>query len=44
MYYYDDVDVKLIDLLYAQTYVQSGIFRMESTCGTCKGTGKIVSV
>ncbi|KAH1211102.1 Chaperone protein dnaJ GFA2, mitochondrial [Glycine max] len=25
------------------TYVQTGIFRMESTCGTCKGTGKIVS-
>ncbi|MED6136077.1 hypothetical protein PIB30_052608 [Stylosanthes scabra] len=25
------------------TYVQAGIFRMESTCGTCKGTGKIVS-
>ncbi|WVZ00271.1 hypothetical protein V8G54_026340 [Vigna mungo] len=25
------------------TFVQTGIFRMESTCGTCKGTGKIVS-
>ncbi|RYR13616.1 hypothetical protein Ahy_B04g070522 isoform C [Arachis hypogaea] len=25
------------------TYVQAGIFRMESTCGSCKGTGKIVS-
>ncbi|XP_061368649.1 chaperone protein dnaJ GFA2, mitochondrial-like isoform X2 [Gastrolobium bilobum] len=25
------------------TFVQAGIFRMESTCGTCKGTGKIVS-
>ncbi|MED6210088.1 hypothetical protein PIB30_060807 [Stylosanthes scabra] len=25
------------------TYVQAGIFRMESTCGACKGTGKIVS-
>ncbi|KAG4990107.1 hypothetical protein JHK87_023564 [Glycine soja] len=24
-------------------FVQAGIFRMESTCGTCKGTGKIVS-
>ncbi|XP_022634645.1 chaperone protein dnaJ GFA2, mitochondrial isoform X2 [Vigna radiata var. radiata] len=24
-------------------FVQVGIFRMESTCGTCKGTGKIVS-
>ncbi|KAI9116385.1 hypothetical protein K1719_012552 [Acacia pycnantha] len=24
-------------------YVQAGIFRMESTCTTCKGTGKIVS-
>ncbi|KAH1237266.1 Chaperone protein dnaJ GFA2, mitochondrial [Glycine max] len=26
-----------------ETFVQTGIFRMESTCGTCKGTGKIVS-
>ncbi|RDY07578.1 Chaperone protein dnaJ GFA2, mitochondrial, partial [Mucuna pruriens] len=25
------------------SFVQAGIFRMESTCGTCKGTGKIVS-
>ncbi|KAK7314294.1 hypothetical protein VNO77_39510 [Canavalia gladiata] len=25
------------------TFVQAGIFRMESTCGSCKGTGKIVS-
>ncbi|CAL0310300.1 unnamed protein product [Lupinus luteus] len=25
------------------TYVQAGPFRMEHTCGTCKGTGKIVS-
>jgi len=25
-------------------FVQTGIFRMESTCATCKGTGKIVSV
>ncbi|KAF7824514.1 chaperone protein dnaJ GFA2, mitochondrial [Senna tora] len=25
------------------TYVQAGIFRMESTCTSCKGTGKIVS-
>ncbi|QHN97737.1 CBS domain-containing protein [Arachis hypogaea] len=24
------------------TYVQAGIFRMENTCGTCKGMGKIV--
>lgn len=24
-------------------FVQTGIFRMESTCATCKGTGKIVS-
>ncbi|CAJ1933973.1 unnamed protein product [Sphenostylis stenocarpa] len=24
-------------------FVQAGIFRMESTCGSCKGTGKIVS-
>lgn len=24
-------------------FVQAGIFRMESTCTTCKGTGKIVS-
>ncbi|CAK8565151.1 unnamed protein product [Lathyrus sativus] len=25
------------------TSVQAGIFKMETTCGTCKGTGKIVS-
>ncbi|CAL0335152.1 unnamed protein product [Lupinus luteus] len=25
------------------TYVQAGPFRMEHTCGACKGTGKIVS-
>ncbi|MED6171555.1 hypothetical protein PIB30_041705 [Stylosanthes scabra] len=25
------------------TYVQAGIFRMEKTCGTCKGLGKIVT-
>ncbi|KAI4333169.1 hypothetical protein L6164_018008 [Bauhinia variegata] len=24
-------------------FVQAGIFRMESTCGACKGTGRIVS-
>ncbi|XP_015936756.1 chaperone protein dnaJ GFA2, mitochondrial [Arachis duranensis] len=24
------------------TYVQAGIFRMEKTCGTCRGMGKIV--
>ncbi|MCH91348.1 chaperone protein dnaJ mitochondrial-like, partial [Trifolium medium] len=24
-------------------YVQTGMFRMQSTCVTCKGTGKIVS-
>ena len=25
-----------------QTFVQAGIFKMETTCGACKGTGKIV--
>ncbi|KAH1231489.1 Chaperone protein dnaJ GFA2, mitochondrial [Glycine max] len=35
--------VKLIIWGHVQLFVQAGIFRMESTCGTCKGTGKIVS-
>ena len=39
-----EVLLNLIILRHVQTYVQAGIFRMESTCGTCKGTGKIVSV